>query len=280
MSITTLGMVAGARQYPLLVARGARAAGMRVVVVGFAGHTDPALADEVDAFAMLHLGQVGKTIRFLKDNGAEQVVFCGAVSKPKAMDLRPDLLAAKLLMRLNSKGDSALLRALADEFEQHGLPVGNPLALVPSLATPEGQLTSKPPRERELSDLRLAWPKAKAIGEMDIGQSLIMREGIVLAVEGPEGTDAAIRRAGGLGGKGCVLCKVYKPGQDLRIDLPAAGPNTVRSMIEAGGTCIGIEAGRSIFFDLDEAVALAEANGIRIVGLTPRYLGLDGAHGD
>ncbi|WP_461210297.1 LpxI family protein [Desulfocurvus sp. DL9XJH121] len=274
MSITTLGIVAGGRQFPFRVARAARGAGMRVVVVGFSGHTDPAMEAEADAFAMLHLGQVGKTIRFLKDNGAERVVFCGAISKPKAMDLRPDLTAAKLLMRLPGKGDDALLHALADEFEGQGLPVGNPLDLVPSLATPEGPLTSKPPRERELADLRLAWPKAKAIGEMDIGQSLLMREGIVLAVEGPEGTDAAIRRAGELGGKGMVLCKVYKPGQDLRLDLPAVGVNTVRSMMEAGGACIGIEAGRSVFFDQEEAVALAEKNGIRIVGLSASYLGL------
>ena len=110
---------------------------------------------------------------------------------------------------------------------------------------------------------------------MDIGQSLVIREGIVLAVEGPEGTDAAIQRAGTLGGKGCVLCKVYKPGQDMRIDLPAAGLNTVKSMIEAGGSCIGIEAGRSIFFDLDQAAALAAKHDIRIVGLTPEYLGIE-----
>ena len=274
MDIQTLGIIAGARQFPVLVARGAREAGMRTVAVGYKGHTDPAYEAEVDAFSMLHLGQVAKSIRFLKDNGAQAVVFCGAISKPKAMDVRPDLMAAKLLARLVGKGDDAILSALADLFEEQGLPVGNPLSLVPSLATPAGPLTKKAPTKRELADLREAWPKAKAIGKMDIGQSLVIREGIVLAVEGPEGTDAAIRRAGTLGGKGCVLCKVYKPGQDMRIDLPAAGLNTVKSMIEAGGSCIGIEAGRSIFFDLQEAAALAAKHNIRIVGLTPEYLGL------
>lgn len=274
MNIKTLGIIAGGRQFPILVARGAKQAGMRTVAVGFKGHTDPAFETEVDAFSLLHLGQIGRSIKFLQNHGAERVVFCGTISKPKAMDLRPDLLAAKLLAKLVGKGDNAILSALADLFEEQGLPVGNPLELVPSLATSVGPLTPKGPTKKELDDLREAWPKAKAIGKMDIGQSLIIREGVVLAVEGPEGTDAAIRRAGTLGGKGCVLCKVYKPGQDMRIDLPAAGVNTVRSMIEAGGTCIGIEAHRSIFFDLEEAMALATKNNIRLVGLTAEYLGL------
>ncbi|BBD07060.1 uncharacterized protein DFE_0334 [Desulfovibrio ferrophilus] len=257
-----------------MVAERAREAGIRVVAVGFTGNTDPTLADHVDVFEMVHLGQLSKCIKFMKANTADSVVFAGAINKPKAMDIRPDLLAAKLLFKLKGKGDDAILSTVLDVFESHGLNVGDPLEFVPGLATPEGALTSRQPTRDDLEDLRFAWPKAKAIGEMDIGQSLLVKAGIVLAVEGPEGTDAAILRAGELSSKGCVLCKVYKPGQDMRIDRPAAGLNTVRSMIEAGGTCIGIEAGRSIFFEQDEAVALAEKHGVSIIGLSSEILGL------
>jgi len=270
----TLGLIAGGRQFPFMVARQARLEGYRVAAVGFSGNTDPALAAEVDAFEMLHLGQLTRCIKFMKAQGADQVVFAGAIDKPKAMDIRPDLLAAKLLFKLKGKGDDAILSTVLDEFEAQGLNVGDPLEFVPGLGTPEGPLTRKGPSADDLEDLRQAWPRAKAMGAMDIGQSLLIKAGIVLAVEGPEGTDAAIARAGSLSSKGCVLCKICKPGQDMRIDRPAAGLNTVRAMIEAGGTCIGLEAHRSIFFDRDEAVALAEKHGISIVGLTPAYLGL------
>lgn len=270
----TLGLIAGGRKFPFMVADKAREAGWRVAAVGFSGNTDPALAEHVDAFEMLHLGQLKRCIAFMKNNGASSVVFAGAINKPKAMDIRPDLLAAKLLFRLKGKGDDAILSTVLDEFESQGLNVGDPLEFVPRLATPVGPLTQKRPSTEDMDDLREAWPKAKAVGQMDIGQSLLIKAGIVLAVEGPEGTDAAIARAGSLSSKGCVLCKICKPGQDMRIDRPAAGLNTVRSMIEAGGTCIGLEAGRSIFFDQDEAVALAEQHGISIIGLSPESLGL------
>ncbi|MBU1003044.1 MAG: UDP-2,3-diacylglucosamine diphosphatase LpxI [Proteobacteria bacterium] len=270
----TLGIIAGGRQFPFMVAQRAREAGMRVVAVGFSGNTDPALAEVVDVFEMLHLGQLSRCIKFMKANAADSVIFAGAINKPKAMDIRPDLLVAKLLFKLKDKGDNAILSRVLDEFESQGLNVGDPLEFVPGLATPQGPLTAKSPSKADFDDLRFAWPRAKAIGELDIGQALLVKAGIVLAVEGPEGTDAAIRRAGELSSKGCVLCKVYKPGQDMRIDRPAMGLNTVRTMIEAGGTCIGIEAGRSIFFEQAEALALAEQHGISIIGLSPEILGI------
>jgi hypothetical protein len=269
-----IGLIAGGGQFPFLVARAGRAAGARVVAVGFAGNTDPALAAETASYVELHLGQVSRLLRTFKDQGATRVVFAGTINKPRAMDLRPDWLAAKLLLRLAGKGDDAILSTLAGELERQGLLLSSALDLLPGMATPVGPLTAKPPRDSDLDDLRLAWPMAKTLGRMDIGQSLLIRSGVVGAVEGPEGTDAAIARAGSLLGKGCVLCKIFKPGQDARIDLPAAGPGTVRAMAAVGGACIGIEAGRSVFFDLEESVALAEAGGIRLVGLTAEYLGL------
>lgn len=271
-----IGLIAGGRKFPFLVARRAHEAGQKVVAAGFRGHTNPDLAGAVDVYEEFHIGQLAKTLKFMKANGVSRVVFAGAINKPKAMDIRPDFLAAKILFKLASnKGDDAILSSVADEFEKQGITVGSALELIPGLATPEGVLTRNVPSGDEWEDLRTAWPKAKAIGKMDIGQTLVVRSGIVLAVEGPEGTDAAIRRAGELGGGGSVLCKVYKPGQDLRIDLPACGLNTVQTMIEIGGKCIGLEAHKSIFFDREEAIELADKHGVSVVGLTPELLGGD-----
>ncbi|NJB68878.1 hypothetical protein GGQ74_002551 [Desulfobaculum xiamenense] len=273
MASETIGIIAGGGQFPFLVAHGARELGMRVAAVGFTGHTDMTLGESTDAFRELHIGQLARLIGFFREEGVKRIVLAGAINKPRALDIRPDFRAVKLLFKLRTKGDDAILKTVAAELESEGFSVVSALALVPGLGTPAGPLTSKAPRESDWDDLRYGWPKAKAIGAMDIGQSLIVKNGMVVAVEGPEGTDEALRRAGRLVGPGCVLVKVYKPGQDDRIDLPAAGLQTVRTMIEIGASCLGIEAGKSLFFDLAEAVELAERHDIRIIGLTPEEMG-------
>lgn len=272
MSTETIGIIAGGGQFPFLVAQGAHEAGLRVAAVAFSGHTDMTLAEKVDAFKELHIGQLAKLIAFFKEQGVTRLVLAGAINKPKALQVRPDFRAVKLLFKLRSKGDDAILSTVAAELEAEGLTVVSALTLVPGIGTPQGVLTRTQPTADQWSDLRYGWPKAKAIGSMDIGQSLIVKSNMVVAVEGPEGTDAALRRAGSLAGEGCVLVKVYKPGQDDRIDLPAAGLTTVHTMREIGATCLGIEAGKSLFFDIEEAVQLADTHGICIVGLTPEEM--------
>lgn len=274
MAKDVIGLIAGGGQFPFLVARAGREAGTPVAAVGFTGNTDPALADETDSYTELPLGQLAKLIKTLKAQGATRVVLAGSINKPRAIDLRPDWLAAKLLFKLAGKGDDAILSSLAAELESQGLPLMSALDLLPNIATPAGPLTRKPPRPSDMDDLRFAWTRAKALGRLDIGQTIVVKSGIVAAVEGPEGTDAAIRRAGQLVGKHCTACKIFKPGQDTRIDLPAAGPETVQTLAEIGGHCLGIEAHRSIFFDLPHAISLAERHNIRLIGLTPDLLGL------
>ncbi len=274
MSTQTIGLIAGGGQFPFLVAQAARNAGTPVAAVGFLGNTDPALADQTEHYTELHLGQVAKLIKTLKSQGATQVVFAGTINKPRAMDIRPDWLAAKLLLKLAGKGDDAILSTLAGELERQGLPLASALDLLPNIATPAGPLTRKPPRPADWDDLRFAWTRAKTLGQLDIGQAIVVKSGIVGAVEGPEGTDAAIRRGGELLGRHCTACKIFKPGQDPRIDLPAAGLDTIRTLADIGANCFGIEAHRSVFFDLPAAIALAEQHNIRLVGLTPDLLGL------
>ena len=272
MSPETVGLIAGGGQFPFLIADKARALGLRVVAVGFSGHTDTSLAAHVDAWSELHIGQISKFLRFFKDQGAGRVVFAGAVSKPKALDVRPDFRAVKLLFKLKTKGDDAILRAVADELESEGMRVVSPLELVPGVGTPAGVLTSRRPRKHEWEDLEYAWPRARAMGRMDIGQSLVVKSGMVVAVEGIEGTDETLLRAGKLAGPGCVMVKVLKPGQDERIDLPAVGGKTIETMIKAGAVCLGIEAGHSLFFDMRESLDRADKAGISVVGVSDGVL--------
>lgn len=262
-----LGIVAGKGKFPELVAQNAREQGMFVAMVGFHGHTDPALAKEADAFVMLHLGQVGKLIEFMHAHNVKNMCFAGAISKPKALDVRPDMKAMKILFSLRHKGDDALLRAVADELARENLNVISASSFAPSLLAPLGVQTKREPTEEEWTDIRFGWPIAQTMGRLDIGQLVVVRSGIVTAVEAMEGTDAALERGGKLGGAGCVAIKLFKPGQDNRMDQPAIGPKTLRVMAEHGYTCLAYQARDALFFDIEEAVRIADKADITVIGL-------------
>lgn len=264
-----VGIVAGSGQFPSMVADAARRAGMPVALAGLSGNADPSLADRADAWKEFKLGQLASLIRFFKDNGVSTVVFAGAVNKPRALDLRPDFRAVKLMFSLKGKGDDSILRAVAGEFEAEGMAVASPLTLLPDLATPQGVLTRRGPDEAQWDELRHGWDAAKAMGALDVGQAVAVRTGMVLAVEAIEGTDAMIRRAGDLSRGAFTVVKVAKPGQDLRIDMPAAGLATIEALAEAGARCLGLEAGVSVLFDREAALARAHEKGIAVVGLGP-----------
>ncbi len=273
MAEHSIGIVAGKGQFPALVARSAREAGLRVVACGFHGHTDPAMEHEVDAFSMLHLGALNKLIEFYRSHGVERLCFAGAISKPKALDLRPDFRAAKVLFKLRSKGDDVLLRAVMDELESEGLHIVQAAELVPGLRGPVGVMTRRSPTDEEWQDLRYGWPIACAIGSMDIGQCVVVKRGMVVAVEGLEGTDAVLRRGAELGGAGCVAIKIVKPGQDERIDLPALGAGTIRTLVDGGYSCLAYHAGKTLFFDREEAVRLADSHALTIIGMDETTIG-------
>lgn len=264
-----VGLIAGGRQFPVLVAKGVKDHGHRLVVAGFAGHTNPDVYPLADAHRELKLGQLAKLLDFLKENGVQQVAMAGTINKPGVMDIRHfDARAVKLLFSLPGKGDDAILRAVSSLLEAEGMELVPPQTYAQGLTTPPGVLTRRHPDEREWADLKRGAALARQMGANDIGQCVVLREGIVAAVEALEGTDAAVRRGCELGGPGCVVVKVMKPGQEERVDLPSVGPDTVRVLAKGQGTCIGVEAGKSLFFDLEEAVRAADRAGIAIVGLT------------
>jgi DUF1009 family protein len=268
-SAKVIGLIAGGRQFPVLVAQGVKARGHKLVVAGFTGHTNPDVYPLADAWRELKLGQLTKLLDFLKENGVQQVVMAGTIHKPGVMDIRHfDARAVKILFTLKAKGDDAILRAVSGVLEAEGMELLPPQGFAQGLLTPAGVLTRRAPDEREWTDLRHGARLARELGRLDIGQCLVLREGIVAAVEALEGTDAAIERGCRLGGPGCVVVKVMKPGQEERVDLPSVGPDTVRAIAKGQGLCLGVEAGKSLFFDLEAAVAAADRAGVSIVGLS------------
>lgn len=264
-----VGLIAGGRQFPVLVAEGVKRAGHTLVVACFEGHSNMEVLRHADAHATLKLGKLGKLLSFFKEHGVEHVIMAGTIDKPRIMDVRHfDMRALKVIFKNKNKGDSNLLGALTRELESEGMRVVPPHEHVPDLLTPEGVLTKRVPTDREWEDLRLGWVIGKELGRLDIGQCLVLREGIVAAVEALEGTDEAIRRGCRLGGSECVVVKVFKPGQEERVDLPSAGVDTVQMMVEGKATCLGLEAGKSLLFDRDQTLAEADRLGISIVGIS------------
>ncbi|OIO02344.1 MAG: hypothetical protein AUJ49_06340 [Desulfovibrionaceae bacterium CG1_02_65_16] len=269
-----IGLIAGGRQFPVLVARGVKAAGHTLVVAGFTGHTNPEVYPMADVWRELKLGQLAKLLDYLKSNGVEQVVMAGTIHKPGVMDIRHfDARAVKILFTLKAKGDDAILRAVSGVLEEEGMELVPPQRYAEGLLTPGGVLTRRAPDEREWADLRHGARLARSLGQLDIGQCVVLREGIVAAVEALEGTDAAIERGCKLGGPGCVAVKVLKPGQEERVDLPSVGQDTVRGLARGKGTALGVEAGRSLFFDMEATVEAADRVGVAIVGLTQADIG-------
>ena len=264
----SIGIIAGAGQFPRMVAQGARDAGLTPVICGFHGHTDPGLAGEASVFALFHLGQFGGVVRFFREHGVRRLCFAGAINKPKALDFRPDWLAIKIIFSLRQRGDDALLRAIIKHFEQEGFSVLGAADLAPSLRCPAGVLTRREPTPEERDDIKYGWPIAQAMGRYDIGQTIVVKKNMVVAVECLEGTDATLIRGGELGGKGCTAVKVCKPGQDSRVDLPAFGLETIRLLVRHQYCCLAVSAGNTLFFDSSAALAEADANGIAIVAIT------------
>ncbi|MFW6324561.1 MAG: LpxI family protein, partial [Desulfovibrionales bacterium] len=196
-----------------------------------------------------------------------QVVFAGAIDKPRALQIRPDLRTIRLALSLRSKNDSELLGRVAVELEGEGFSIESPLTFVPDLAMPSGILTRRKPTRREQRDIAFGWPIAKDLGRLDIGQSVVVHNQMIAAVEAMEGTDRMLMRAGELLQKGGVVIKIFKPGQSLHIDQPSIGVKTIEIMAKTELSCLAVESGSALFFDRQESLKLADRSGISIIGI-------------
>jgi DUF1009 family protein/predicted dehydrogenase len=261
-----IGLIAGGGQFPILFARAARSQGVQVVAVLLRGEADDRVEAEVESFSWVSLGKLGQMIETFQKAGVSEAAMAGAVAKTKLFSrIRPDWKAVKLLARMLHKKDDALLRALADELEAHGITIRPSTLFLPELLAPEGILTRRKPGSRERRDIEFGWKLAKEIGMLDIGQCLVVKDQAVLAVEAIEGTDETILRGGQLGRKKAVIIKVSKPKQDLRFDVPAVGLQTVETMKEVGASVLVIESGRTLIFDKEEMIESANKARITIL---------------
>ncbi|HUB08352.1 MAG TPA: UDP-2,3-diacylglucosamine diphosphatase LpxI [Myxococcales bacterium] len=264
-----LGLVAGSGRLPFALARAARAEGYRVVAVGHRGQTDPALEAEVDQFHWVWLGQLGRIAGALSKGGARRAVMGGGLDKTASFSsARPDLAALKLWATLGKRGDDRVLRAIADWFAQEGIEIVAPDHLLVGCFAEEGPIAGPTPAKEALADAVEGLRIAHLLGQADVGQTVAIREGAVLAVEAMEGTDACIRRAGQLAER-AVVVKAAKPGQDRRFDLPAIGAGTVGVLAAAKARLLAVEAGATIVLDRDDLKAAAKAAKISIWGLRP-----------
>jgi len=273
-SISTLGLIAGQGRFPFEVARAARSRGIKVVIAALHGCADAAIAESsecTDDLEWLYLGEVERLISFFQNAGVQGVVVAGKVPKTNLYGdptpLRLDGLALKLLAEMENREDDSIMLILAKCLESEGLQLYSQVELVPDLLAGEGLLGAVEPTPEQLRDVAFGLPLAKAIGGLDIGQTLVVGNTAVLAVEAIEGTDEAIRRGGRLGPGCAVVVKVAKPDQDMRFDVPAVGPDTVRVLVESGVSLLAIEAGKTLLFEQDEMIRLADEAGIAVMGI-------------
>jgi DUF1009 family protein len=268
MTSEPIGLIAGNGRFPLLFAEAAREQGVAIVAVAHRGETPEEIAGLVPEVTWVRVGELGRIIKVFKRAGVRRAVMAGGIQKPRQLTgFRPDLRGAAFLARTRSLKDDVLLRGVADELERDGITVVSSTLFLGALVPAAGVLTRRAPSAREWEDVRFGFRVAKDIGRWDIGQSVVVKQGAVLAVEGIEGTDAAIRRGGGIGRGDVVVVKVSKPHQDLRFDVPAVGRTTVDVMREVDGRVLALEAGRTIVIDRDEVIAAANAAGIALVAL-------------
>lgn len=268
-----LGVLAGGGRLPARIIEHCQNSGRPCFVIAIDGQADADIAEGVD-HVWMRLGAGSKILNALQDAGVAEVVMAGAIHRPSLTDLRPDMYTAAFLARTGAAalGDDGLLRAVVREIEERfGMRVVGVDAVLPDILAGEGLLAGPEPDEQAMMDIRRGFVVARGIGALDVGQGAVVQQGIVLAVEASEGTDAMLSRCGPLArpGPSGVLVKACKPGQEHRADLPTVGLETVRAAAAAGLRGIAVEAGGSLIIDRAATVAAADAAGIFLIGMAP-----------
>jgi DUF1009 family protein len=274
-----LGIIAGGGVLPAKVAAAARAAGRGVYIVGLEGFADPAVLAPWP-HEIKRLGAASRIIAALRENGCQDLVMIGPVRRPSLLDLRPDAEGAKLLARVGRAvfaGDDGLLAAVIRVLTEEGFRVIGMHEIIREAVAPPGVLTRTQPDAQAMTDVRRGIQVARLLGTADVGQGCVVQQGLVLAVEAIEGTDAMLARASVLrrDGIGGVLVKLVKPGQDKRADLPTIGPDTVRNAAAAGLRGIAFEANATILAEREACLAAADSAGLFLLGLDPATLKRD-----
>lgn len=263
-----IGVIAGNGRFPIIFADNARKMGLHVSAVAHEGETDPELERHVDRIHWVKIGQLNKLIQAFKGDGVRNVVLLGGIKKTHIYsNARPDFRVLALATKLVLWKDDDILRALAAELERDGITICESTFGLEGILVTEGTLTSRQPTKKEWIDIRYGWEVARETGRLDIGQCVVIKDRVVVAVEAVEGTDEAIKRGGALAKDGAVVVKRSKPQQDLRFDLPAVGPRTIEVMQSVKASVLAVEAGRSVMLDRAQLIGKAEEAGITVIGL-------------
>ncbi|MCE9542478.1 MAG: UDP-2,3-diacylglucosamine diphosphatase LpxI [Verrucomicrobia bacterium] len=263
----TLFLIAGNGSYPRLAVKGAREAGVATIVAAaFEGETDPALDAFVDEIHWMRVGQLGRLMDAAKKSGASASMMAGQIAPGNLFDLRPDFHALLLLAKLKERNAETLFGAIAGELEQAGVPLLLATTFLEKHLASEGLIAGPKPKSRILEDITYGLGIAKEVSRLDIGQTVVVKKGTVLAVEGFDGTDSTIRRGGELGRGEAVVVKVSKPRQDMRFDVPVIGPKTLETAAAAGVTAIAMEAQRTLLLEVEHLHELATQHNITLWG--------------
>ena len=268
-----LGLIAGAGRFPHMVLEGARRAGCHVTVVGLRGFADASLADDADVFRWSGVAKPGRWIRIFKRQAVDRVILAGSVVKSemygrwRMLRLLPDPTAIRIwFFQVPDKRNDTVLSAVADEFAKWGMVMDDCVRHCEQHMAPEGVLTRAKPSSDQQRDADFGWGIAKAMGGLDIGQSVAIKEREVIAVEAIEGTDRMIERTAALCSRGgWTMVKVAKPNQDMRFDVPTVGPDTIDRLKAGRAAMLVIEAGKTLIIERERMIAAADAAGIVIL---------------
>jgi len=264
---SSLFLIAGSGDYPRLVIDGARKAGVkRIVMAAFEGETNEALAGMVDVVEWMRVGQMGRLLDAAKKSGASRSLMAGQIAPGHLFNLRPDFKALVLLAKLRQRNAETLFGAVAAELEKVGAGLISATTFLEDHLATLGLIAGPKLKPRYLADLEYGFSIAKETSRLDIGQTVLVKNGTILAVEAFEGTNEAIRRGGALGRGSATLVKVSKPGQDMRFDVPVIGTRTLEVASEAGVTTIGVDAGATLLLDRVKVCAVATHLGISLYG--------------
>jgi DUF1009 family protein len=259
-----IGLIAGNRQFPFLFARAARDQGYKIIAAGIVGDTSPLLFFSVDKFKYFNVGELKKLFGYFRKNDVEQVIMAGQVDQDNlfnpAVKLDEEFQALSNALR-DRKADT-IFAAVADRLQSEGMTLLDSTFLLKKYLAPRGTLTKRGPTESELKDIEFGLTIAKLVGGIDIGQTVVVKEKAIVAIEAMEGTDRAIARGGQIAREGAVVVKASKPSQDNRFDVPVIGPRTIQTMASVKAACLAIEAGKTLIIDREKTVSLANQAGI------------------
>ena len=264
---STLGLIAGNGEFPLLVLDEARRRGVEVVALAIEGETDSRIEDRGATVHWIGLGEVSRFIKLFKKAGVSRAIMAGQVRHKKIFRfLRPDPGLLRVLSRMKSRNTDAILGAVADVLAEEGIQLLDSTSLLRSWVATEGVLGKRKPSAGEKKDIAFGLRMAREIARLDVGQTVVVRGGAVVAVEAMEGTDETIRRAGGIVSGGLTVAKVARPSQDMRFDVPVVGPRTIEVMAQAGCAVLALQAEKSLLLERETLIEKANHAKIVVVG--------------